>query len=81
MKTTFIAPNGVEVEGVVLFTSNISRASNSSTNKVYDEIVYAQNRLVKLHHTLKLDDKDNYQEFSDPDVEIICDYIVIPELD
>ena len=81
MKTKFIAPNGVEVEGVILFTSNISRASDSFVNRVYDEIVYAQNRLVKLHHTLKLDDEDNYQEFSDPEVEIISEYVIIPELD
>ena len=81
MKKTFIAPNGVEVEGIVLFTSNISRASNSFINIVYDEIVYAQNQLVKLHHTLKLNDEDNYQEFSDPEVEIISEYVVIPELD
>ena len=80
-KKKFLAPNGVEVEGVVLFTSNISRASNSFINKVYDEIIYAQNRLVKLHHTLKPDDEDNYQEFSDPKVEIISEYVVIPELD
>lgn len=78
-KKKFITPNGVE--GVVLFTSNISRASNSLVNKVYDEIIYAQNRLVKLHHTLKPDDEDNYQEFSDPEVEIISEYVVIPELD
>ena len=81
MKITFIAPNGVEVEGTILFTSNISRASDSFVNKVYDEIVYAQNRLVKLHHTLKIDDEDNYQEFSDPEIEIISEYVVIPELD
>lgn len=80
-KKKFIAPNGVEVEGVVLFTSNISRASDSFVNKVYDEIIYAQNRLVKLHHTLKPDDEDNYQEFSNPEVEIISEYVVIPELD
>lgn len=80
-KKKFPAPNGVEVEGVVLFTSNISRASDSFVNKVYDEIIYAQNRLVKLHHTLKPDDEDNYQEFSDPKVEIISEYVVIPELD
>ena len=80
-KKKFLAPNGVEVEGVVLFTSTISKDSNSFVNKVYDEIIYAQNRLVKLHHTLKLDDEDNYQEFSDPEVEIISEYVVIPELD
>lgn len=81
MKTTFIAPNGVEVEGVVLYSSPIARDSKSFVNQVYDEIVYAQNRLVKLHHTLKLDDEDNYEEFNEPEVEIINEYVVIPELD
>lgn len=81
MKTKFLALNGVEVEGIVLYTSPITRASNSFVNKVYDEIIYAQNRLVKLHHTLKLDDEDNYQEFNGPEVEIINEYVVIPELD
>ena len=81
MKTTFIAPNGVEVEGVVLYSSPIARDSKSFVNQVYDEIIYAQNRLVKLHHTLKLDDEDNYQEFNEPEVEIINEYVVIPELD
>ena len=81
MKTTFIAPNGVEVEGVVLYSSPIARDSKSFINQVYDEIIYAQNRLVKLHHTLKLDDEDNYQEFNEPEVEIINEYVVIPELD
>ena len=68
MKTTFIAPNGIEVEGVILYTSPIARDSKSFVNRVYDEIVYAQNRLVKLHHTLKLDDKDNFQEFDKPEL-------------
>lgn len=81
MRTTFIAPNGVEVEGVVLFTSNISGAFNSFVNKVYDEIVYAQHRLVRLRHTLKPDDEDNYQEFNEPEVDILIEYVVIPELD
>ena len=81
MKTKFIAPNGVEVEGVVLYSSPIARDSKSFVNRVYDEIVYAQNRLVKLHHTLKPDDEDNYQEFNEPEVEIINEYVVIPELD
>ena len=81
MKITFIAPNGVEVEGVILYSSPIARDSKSFVNRVYDEIVQAQNRLVKLHHTLKLDDEDNYQEFSDPEVEILSEYVVIPELD
>lgn len=80
-KKKFITPNGVEVEGVILYTSPIARDSKSFVNRVYDEIVYAQNRLVKLHHTLKLDDEDNYQEFNEPEVEIINEYVVIPELD
>lgn len=58
-----------------------SNARGNSVNRVYDEIVYAQNRLTKLHHTLKLDDEDNYQEFNEPEVEIINEYVVIPELD
>ena len=81
MKTTFITPNGIEVEGIVLYTSPIAKVSNSFINKVYDEIIYAQNRLVKLHHILKPDDEDNYAEFKEPQVEIISEYIVIPELD
>lgn len=80
-KITFIAPNGIKVEGVVLYISPIARSSESSVNRVYDEIVYAQNRLVKLHHTLKLDDEDNYAEFEEPQVEIITEYTVIPEFD
>ena len=81
MKTTFIAPNGIEVEGIVLYTSPIARDSKSFVNRVYDEIVYAQNRLVKLHHVMELDDEDNYEEFKEPQVEIISEYVVIPELD
>ena len=81
MKTTFIAPNGIKVEGIILYTSPIARDSSHFVNRVYDEIVYAQNRLVKLHHTLKPDDENNYAEFKEPQVEIINEYIVIPELD
>ena len=81
MKTKFIAPNGVEVEGVVLYSSPIAKDSKSFTNQVYDEIVYAQNRLVKLHHIMELDDEDNYEEFKKPQVEIISEYVVISELD
>ena len=81
MKTKFIAPNGVEVEGVVLYSSPIARDSKSFVNRVYDEIVYAQNRLVRLRHVLELDDEDNYEEFEDPQVEIISEYVVIPELE
>ena len=81
MKTKFIAPNGVEVEGVVLYSSPIARYSKSFVNRVYDEIVYAQNRLVKLHHVMELDDEDNYYEFKEPQVEILSEYVVIPYLD
>ena len=38
-KKKFLALNGVEVEGIILYTSPISRASNSFINKVYDEII------------------------------------------
>ena len=81
MKTKFIAPNGVEVEGIVLYSYAIARDSKSSVNRVYDEIVYAQNRLVKLHHVMEPDDEDNYEEFREPQVEVISEYVVIPELD
>ena len=81
MKTKSIAPNGVEIEGVVLYSSPIARDSKSFVNRVYDEIVYAQNRLVKLHHVMELDDKDNYEEFKEPQVEILSEYVVIPDLD
>ena len=81
MKTKFIAPNGVEVEGIVLCSSPIARDSKSSVNRVYDEIVYAQNRLVKLHHVMEPNDEDNYEEFREPQVEVISEYVVIPELD
>ena len=81
MKITFIATNGIKVEGIVLYISPIARDSSHFVNRVYDEIVYAQNRLVKLHHTLKLDDENNYAEFKEPQVEIINEYVVIPELD
>lgn len=81
MKTTFIAPNGVTVEGTIIYSSPLARSSKNLVDKVYDEIVYAQNRIVKIHHTLKPDDEDNYVEFKEPQVEIINEYVVIPELD
>ena len=81
MKTKFIAPNGVEVEGIVLYSCPIARDSKASVNRVDDEIVYAQNRLVKLHHVMEPDDEDNYEEFREPQVEVISEYVVIPELD
>ena len=81
MKTTFIAPNGVKVKGTIIYTSPVYRSSKNYVDECYDEILYAQNRLVKLHHTLKLDDEDNFQEFDEPEVEIIREYVVIPELD
>ena len=81
MKTTFITPNGITVEGTIIYSSPLSRSSKDFVNKVYDEIVYAQNRIVKIHHTLKPDDEENYTEFKEPQVEIINEYVVIPELD
>ena len=81
MKTTFIAPNGIEVEGIVLYTSPIARDSKSFVNRVYDEIVYAQNRIVKSHHTLTPNDMDDYEEYGNPDITILSEYVVIPELD
>ena len=81
MKTKFIAPNGVVVEGTLLYVSPIYRSSKNYVDECYDELLYAQNRIVKLHHTLKPDDEDNFQEFDEPEVEIINEYVVIPELD
>ena len=81
MKTKFIAPNEVVVEGTILYTSPVYRSSKNYVEECYDEILYAQNSLVKLHNTLKLDDEDNFQEFDEPEVEIISEYVVIPELD
>lgn len=81
MKTTFIAPNGVKVEGKILYSSPIYKSPKNFVDQCYDEILYAQNRIVKLHHTLKPDDEDNFQEFDEPEVEIINKYVVIPELD
>ena len=81
MKTKFITHNGVVVGGTILYTSPVYRSSKNYVDECYDEILYAQNRLVKLHHTLKLDGEDNFQEFDEPEVEIISEYVVIPELD
>ena len=81
MKTTFIAPNGVVVEGTIIYSSPIYKSHKNFVDECYDEVIYAQNRIVKLHHTLKLDDEDNFQEFDEPEVEIINKYVVIPELD
>ena len=81
MKTKFIAPNGVVVEGTIIYSSPIYKSPKNFVDECYDEVIYAQNRIVKLHHTLKLDDKDNFQEFDEPEVKIINKYVVIPELD
>ena len=81
MKTEFIATNGVRVEGTILYSSPSYKSSKNYVDECYDEVVYAQNRIVKLHHTLKLDDEDNFQEFNDSEIEIISEYAVIPELD
>ena len=80
MKTKFIAPNGVVVEGTIIYSSPIYKSPKNFVDECYDEVIYAQNRIVKLHHTLKLDE-DNFQEFDEPEVEIINKYVVIPELD
>ena len=81
MKTEFIAPNGIKVKGTIIYSSPIYKSPKNFVDECYDEVIYAQNRIVKLHHTLKLDDKDNFQEFDEPEVEIINKYVVIPELD
>lgn len=81
MKTEFIAPNGVVVEGTILYVSPVYKSSKNFMDECYDEVLYAQRRIVKLHHTLKLDDEDTFQEFNDPEVEIINDYVVIPNLE
>ena len=81
MKTEFVAPNGVIVEGEILYTSPVYRSSKNYVDECYDEIIYAQRRIAKIHHTLKLDDEDNFQEFNDPEVEIINEYVVIPNLE
>ena len=81
MKTKFIAPNGVVVEGTIIYSSPIYKSPKNFVDQCYDEILYAQNRIVKLHHTLKLDDEDNFQEFDKPEVEIINNYAIIRELD
>ena len=81
MKTKFIAPNGVVVKGTIIYSSPIYKSPKNFVDECYDEVIYAQNCIVKLHHTLKLDDKDNFQEFDEPEVEIINKYVVIPELD
>lgn len=81
MEKEFTAPNGIKVKGIVVYTSPTYRASNSFVNQCWDEIIYAQNRLVKLVHTLKPADDDDYEEFDDPEQIIICDYCVIPEYD
>ena len=81
MKTKFIAPNGVVVEGTIIYSSPIYKSPKNFVDECYDEVIYAQNHIIKLHHTLKLDDKDNFQEFDEPEVEIINKYVVIPELD
>ena len=77
MKTTFIAPNWVKVEGKILYSSPIYKSPKNFVDQCYDEVVYAQNRIVKLHHTLKLDDEDNFQEFDEPEIEILSEYAII----
>lgn len=81
MKTKFTAPSGVQVEGVIIYTSPNYRDHDSFVNMCYDEIVYAQNRIVKIHHTLVPMDDDDMDECRDPQVTIISEYASIPELD
>ena len=81
MKTAFITPNGIRVEGIILYSSPSYKSSKNYVDECYDEIVYAQNKLVKLHHVMEPDDEDNYEEFREPQVEVISEYVVIPELD
>ena len=77
METTYIDLNGVKVEGIILYRSPVS---NSFIYQVYDEIIYAQHCLVKLHHRTKFDNNDNPVEL-EPEIEIINKHVVIPELD
>lgn len=73
----FNTPNGV-VSGKLLYTSPISRSSKSFVDKVYDDIIYAQNRIIKLHHTLSLTG-DDYEEINDPEMEILAEHAIISE--
>lgn len=81
MRKTFIAENGVIVEGEVIYQSPQYRSSKSFVDMCYDTILFAQNRLVKLTYTLTPDDEDNYQEKDDPEIVILQDYVVIPSLE
>lgn len=74
---SFNTPNGV-VSGKLLYTSPISRSSKDFVDKVYDDIIYAKNRIIKLHHTLTQTD-DNYEEVNDPEIEILAEYAIISE--
>ena len=81
MRKTFIAENGVIVEGEVIYQSPQYRSGKSFVDMCYDTILFAQNRLVKLTYTLTPDDEDNYQEKDDPEIVILQDYVVIPSLE
>ena len=81
MKRTFIAENGIEVTGEIIYQSPQYRSSKSFVDMCYDVILFAQNRLVKLTYTLTPDDEDNYQEKDNPKIEILQDYVVIPSLE
>lgn len=81
MRKTFIAENGVIVEGEVIYQSPQYRSSKSFVDMCYDVILFAQNRLVKLTYTLCPDDEDNYQEKDNPEIVILQDYVVIPSLE
>lgn len=75
---SFNTPNGV-VSGKLLYTSPISRSSKNFVDKVYDDIIYAKNRIIKLHHTLTPMDDDNYEEVNDPEIEILAEHAIISE--
>ena len=79
MKRTFTAENGIRITGDVIYTSPQYRSRKSFTDICCDEIVYTQNRLVKLTYTLYHD--GNYQEKETPEINILQDYVVIPSLD
>lgn len=81
MKRTFIAENGVEVTGDIIYQSPQYRSSKSYVDMCYDVILFTQNRLVKLTYTLTPDDEDNYQERETPKIEVLQDYVVIPSLE
>lgn len=76
MKKTFIAENGVEVTGDIIYQSPQYRSSKSFIDMCYDIILFAQNRLVKLTYSLNPNDGDNCK-----DIKVLRNYVVIPSLE